>query len=37
MWRRWLTDLGFYHRVIWDEADLAAFLESVRIDEKWEE
>jgi hypothetical protein len=33
MWRRWLTDLGFYHRVIWDEADLSAFLEGVRIAE----
>lgn len=33
-WRRWLTVLGFYHRVIWNESDLAAFLEFIRLDEE---
>lgn len=30
-WREWLTALGFYCTVVWDETDLAAFMEYIRI------
>jgi hypothetical protein len=29
-WRQWLTDLGFYSTVVWNETDLAAFLEYIK-------
>jgi hypothetical protein len=28
-WRQWLSELGFYSTVVWNEADLAAFLEYI--------
>lgn len=32
-WREWLTDLGFFYCVVWDEADLAAFKRLIQMEE----